>query len=139
MIRDEFNKQQKLKYSPKEMEKIRAVGERVYYNQYLNKSSNTLKSGNYVSCLSIFTGVITLICVLINELTSAMPMPKTLLIIVLALSVLMIVGSAIWLLFIRKKIEKRRTFFRVELERFKEQEFQKKKSGYELLKKNNVL
>ena len=127
MIRDEFIKQQKEdSLSSKEIQKIRAMGERVFYTTQINKIISYTKVLNFsciiVAIMVVLTSIPLILGYLANYAFSESVLVPTIIVVAFALAVLgwFFVLKPIW----KKKLKK----YQTALEVVREKDIQKQKN-----------
>ena len=127
MIRDEFIKQQKEEsLSSKEIQKIRAMGERAFYTMQINKILNYTKVLNFsciiVAIMVVLTSIPLILGYLANYAFSSSVLVPTIIVVAFALAVLgwFFVHKPSW----KKKLKK----YQTALEIIREQDIQKQKN-----------
>ena len=127
MIRDEFIKQQKeKKLSSKEMQKIRAVGERAFYTTQINNIINYSKALNFscvvVGVMLIIVSIPLILGYLADGGFSGSVLIPTIIVVVFAIAVLS------WFIIFRPLLKKKLKKYQSELEAVREKDMQKKKT-----------
>ncbi len=127
MIRDEFIKQQKEEsLSSKEIQKIRAMGERAFYTTQINKILNYTKVLNFsciiVAIMVVLTSVPLILGYLANYAFSSSVLVPTIIVVAFALAVL---G---WFFVIKPNWKKKLKKYQTALETLREQDIQKQKN-----------
>ena len=127
MIRDEFIKQQKEdSLSSKEIQKIRAMGERVFYTTQINKIISYTKVLNFsciiVAIMVVLTSIPLILGYLANYAFSESVLVPTIIVVAFALAVLgwFFVLKPVW----KKKLKK----YQTALEAVREKDIQKQKN-----------
>ena len=127
MIRDEFIKQQKEdSLSSKEIQKIRAMGERVFYTTQINKIISYTKVLNFsciiVAIMVVLTSIPLILGYLANYAFSESVLVPTIIVVAFALAVL---G---WFFVIKPNWKKKLKKYQTALETLREQDIQKQKN-----------
>ena len=127
MIRDEFIKQQKEEsLSSKEIQKIRAMGERAFYTTQINKILNYTKVLNFsciiVAIMVVLTSVPLILGYLANYAFSSSVLVPTIIVVAFALAVL---G---WFFVLKPSWKKKLKKYQTALEILREQDIQKQKN-----------
>lgn len=105
MIRDEFNKQTEKKVTAREMEKIRALGERGFYGSRVMKLTNIVKAADFSSWFALIAGVLAAVLLVFNYALDAISL-KYFIISIAVISVLF-VWDGVWFIFIRRSLKKK--------------------------------
>ena len=126
MIRDEFIKQQKEEnLSSKEIQKIRSMGERVFYTTQINKIINYTKALNFscivVAVMLVLTSVPLILGYIANYAFSSSVLIPTIIVVAFALAV---IG---WFFFLKPNWKKKLKKYQTALEELREKDMQKQK------------
>ena len=127
MIRDEFIKQQKEEnLSSKEIQKIRAMGERVFYTTQINKILNYTKALNFsciiVAVMLVLTSVPLILGYIANYAFSESVLVPTIIVVAFTLAV---IG---WFFVLKPSWKKKLKKYQAALEAVREKEAQKQKA-----------
>lgn len=132
MIRDEFLKQQKeKKYSSKDMQALRSMGERAFFTTKLNKCEKLIKtlktSAIFVLFILVVATVPIILAIATNTFSTSMIFPT-----VLAglLYVFIAICFAVMIPNLKKKVKR----FNQELQDLREKELQRQKTIYNKMK-----
>lgn len=130
MIRDEFLKDKYKKLSPKNVKKMREVGERAFYSSEVSLLKSTLKTFDVTSVIigalvAVFT--VLLIDIIIQQKGFGEG-PK--LIIGTVIDLLLLFSIAAWFLCIRFSVKKKIAKYMQELKKLNEKEMDKQKAIY---------
>ena len=125
MIRDEFIKQQnEANLSPKEMDKIRKVGERVFYTTEINKIINYSKVFNFSFIIVAVMVLIILVPIILAYFVEGFSTNLLLYTLIVAFFLIIVLG---WFLIFRPRGKKKIAKYKAELERLREIDLQKQR------------
>ena len=125
MIRDEFiKKQNEANLSPKEMDKIRKVGERVFYTTEINKIINYSKVFNFSFIIVAVMVLIILVPIILAYFVEGFSTNLLLYTLIVAFFLIIVLG---WFLIFRPRGKKKIAKYKAELERLREIDLQKQR------------
>lgn len=125
MIRDEFIKKQKgNNLSIKEMDKIRKVGERVFYTTQINKITNYTKSFNFSFIILAVMVVITAVPIILAYIVDGFSTTLFLYSLIVAFFLFVVLG---WFFIFLPRGKKKIIKYKAELERIREKDAQRQR------------
>ena len=125
MIRDEFiKKQNEANLSPKEMDKIRKVGERVFYTTEINKIINYTKVFNFSFIIVAVMVLIILVPIILAYFVEGFSTNLLFYTLIVAFFLIIVLG---WFLIFRPRGKKKIAKYKAELERLREIDLQKQR------------